>query len=161
MATETSAAPGSESSPPSGSRRETAGGVIAATVLVFLIYLLVKAVDPGNVRLDDDPGFLELVVGNRTVLTVLRVAVLFVAVYAAYSCFELIRGRRPASRFWLVQADEAAQLAQDAGEDAAERIRVLESELDEANQDNDLLIGYVQDLQAQLETRDHDADTER
>lgn len=153
MGTEAARTTGEGTSPPSGGRAQTALGVVVAALLVFLIYLLVKAVDPGHLPRGADPGSFELVVSNRTVLTVLRLAVLFIAVYAAYSCFELIRGRRPASRVWLVQADEAAELAQDAGKDAVERIRVLEDELDEANKDKDFLVEYVQELQAQLDAQ--------
>ena len=80
------------------------------------------------------------------VLTVVRLAILFIAVYAAYSCFELIRRGRPASRFWHVQADEAAKIAQDAGEDAVDRIRLLEDELARVNDDNEFLIEYVQEF---------------
>ena len=156
---------GTASPPPADEETSSPGlaatvlGLATFVVLAVLIYVLVKAVDPGHVSPRGNPGFLDLMVGNRTVLTVLRLAILSIAVYAAYSCFELIRGRRPASRFWMVQADEAAEIAQHAGEEAVGQIRLLEEELAHAQRDNEFLIEYVQDLQAQLDTSDDAADT--
>ena len=39
-------------------------GTFAFLVFGFLIYLLVKAVDPGRVTVGDDPGFVDLVMNN-------------------------------------------------------------------------------------------------
>jgi hypothetical protein len=49
-------------------------GLLLVTAAVLGLYGLVAAVDPGTVHAMADAGFFDLLISNRTVLAILRVA---------------------------------------------------------------------------------------
>jgi hypothetical protein len=68
----------------------------------------------------------------------------------------LVRHRRFLTSIPGVSVSEAARQAQEVGEAAVGEQSALEEALAAANRDIEILVEYVQDLQAQLDS-DHDA----
>lgn len=129
---------------------ETVLGLLMVLGVLYGAYVLVGAIDPGMLKLGKDPGVLELVIGDRTVLTVVRLTVIFAAIYAAYSFAALIRLGRPVSKFGPAQADAAADTAQIAAAEGVEVIDLLSAEVNRLEEDNLLLVEEVQDLRSRL-----------
>jgi hypothetical protein len=117
---------------------------------------LIQAVDPGPVKAPDDPGVLELLVANRTVLTVLRIALVFGLGYLIWSVFRLMKEGRFLTQLPGVSVSDAAEVAQGEADWAVEEVQRLEAALEEANGDIATLVEYVQRLQEDLQM-DEDA----
>jgi hypothetical protein len=133
-------------------------GIVAAGALIVGLVMLVIAMDPGHVQIRKEPGFFDLIVANRTTLIVLRIGLLCLVGYLAWSVAVLIIDRRPISSVAGVSASEVARQAQGAGEAAIEQIRRLEQELNEANENIAFLLSYIDDLQKELSKGDDAAD---
>lgn len=135
-------------------------GFLMVAAAAFGLYKLGQALDPGRVAMPKDPGFLELVVADRTVLTILRMAVVVGLAYVVYSVIRLIQSGRFLTGLPGVSVSDAAARAQSAGEEAVNEQEALEQALLEANEDIGFLIDYVQELQEQLQVGDDAADEE-
>lgn len=133
-------------------------GVIALIALGYGFYRLIRAVDPGHLEARADHGVLELIVDDRTTLTLIRLGVIAFVAYLGWSVFMLVRDGRPVTSVAGVGVAEAARVAQHAGEAAVDQVRRLEDELAEANQNVEFLLQYVQDLQEGATSGDDAAD---
>jgi hypothetical protein len=119
------------------------------------LYKLIAAVDPGKMQARTDAGFFDLLISDRTVLTILRVALILGVLYLVWSLFMLVRDKRFLTALPGVSVS-AAQEAQAVGEEAVTEQKALEEALARANADIESLVGYIVDLQDQLE-KGHDA----
>lgn len=128
-------------------------GLLAFVLVVVVVYgswRLIDSVDPGQITMPEDPGFLELLVADRTVLTVLRVAVIFGLGYVIWSVFQLIRTGRFLTSLPGVSVSDAAARLSEASKEAAGGQAALEEALKAANEDIAYLLQYVDELQTAL-----------
>lgn len=139
-----------ESSSESVSWWQALAAVLVFVALAFGSWQLVEAIDPGRVTVPKDPGFLELLVADRTVLTFLRIAVILGLSYVIWSVVQLISTGRFLTSLPGVSVSDAAEKLRQAGEQAAEEQKGLEAALADANRDIGALLEYVEELQADL-----------
>jgi hypothetical protein len=134
----------------------TVAGLAVVAAVGFGLYNLIAAVDPGSVQAKTDAGFFDLLISDRTVLTILRVALVLGVIYLVWSLFMLARAKRFLTALPGVSVSDAAEEAQAVGEEAVTEQEALEEALARANADIESLVEYIVDLQKQLENG-HDA----
>jgi hypothetical protein len=81
---------------------ERIGQILAVPILIATItgiVLVLQGADPGPLKPKADPGFLDLIFGNRTVLLFVRAALIIAAVYVLISVVALVVRRN-----WLIRA---------------------------------------------------------
>lgn len=71
----------------------TVVGLVVCAAIAFGLVMLGIAIDPGRVDVGKEPGVFELLVANRTTLTVLRFGLLCLVAYLAWSVAVLIKDR--------------------------------------------------------------------
>lgn len=135
-------------------------GLAACAAIAFGLVMLVIAIDPGRVDVGKEPSVFELLIANRTTLIALRVGLLCIVVYLAWSMAILIKDRRPIDAIAGISVTKVAREAQNAGEAAVEQVRVLQQELAEANENIDYLIDYIGQLRNEASNGDDAADHE-
>jgi septal ring factor EnvC (AmiA/AmiB activator) len=115
--------------------------VAIVAVVVALVGAALYSIYPQKLATEKNPSFVAEIFHSRAVIVMVRIAVLFAAVYVVASAVGLMAGRR-----WLTQlgpfraAEPIAKL-----DDAAER---LEEDLKDA-------LGTIDDLSTSLEESDH------
>jgi hypothetical protein len=135
---------------PSAPAWQAALGIAVLLGLAYGGYRFVKAVDPGTVAMPEDPGFVELVIADRTVLTVIRVALIVGLAYAIWSVVALVRQGRFLIQVPGVAVSDAAELAQGVATSSLVDENELELALEEANDNVELLLEYIELLRARL-----------